>query len=175
MSERNFIVICQSAWMNDSGFGITYGWDGERFKKRKQAIKHGWQLRGSDDFNIAEISGGELTWFGWMAEKMDEDDATMAEIAQSIRTHVPSPNQPQGRRDTMSETQTDEMPEWSKIARYKLDSLKQRGWKVCGYAIQDEKGAYGFVTTGAFVGWWLPEYYPNHTSGDTPPTKGTTP
>lgn len=96
MSKRDFIVICQSAWMNDTGFGISYDWDGQRFKKRKQAIKHGWQLRDSDDFNIAEVSDNELTWFGWMAEKMDEDDATMAEIAEAVGLTFHPHNHPIG-------------------------------------------------------------------------------
>jgi hypothetical protein len=83
-SDKDFIVICQSAWMNDSGFGISYDWDGERFKTRAKAIKHGWRLRDSDDFNIAELRGDELIWFGWMDQRMDEGDATMAEIAEAI-------------------------------------------------------------------------------------------
>lgn len=78
------IVICQSAWMNEIGFGISYDWDGERFDSRKKAIKHGWKLRGSDDFNTAEVEGDRLTWFGWMDERMPEDDATMTEIAEAI-------------------------------------------------------------------------------------------
>lgn len=82
--EREYIVICQSAWMNESGFGINYGWDRERFKTRAKAIKHGWKLRGSDDFNIAEICGETLTWFGWMDQPMDEDDDAMLEIADAI-------------------------------------------------------------------------------------------
>lgn len=80
----DYIVICQQAWMNDSGFGIDYGWDRERFATRKKAIKHGFAIRGSDDFNIAEVDGDKLVWFGWMAERINEDDATMAEIADAI-------------------------------------------------------------------------------------------
>jgi hypothetical protein len=79
-----YIVICQSAWMNSEGWGIGYDWDRERFKTLAKAIKHGWKLRGSDDFNTAEVVGDKLVSFGWMGEKMDEDDATMAEIAEAI-------------------------------------------------------------------------------------------
>lgn len=83
-ATRDYIVICQSAWMNDTGFGISHDWDGERFPNTKKAQKHGWKLRGSDDFNIAHVEGDNLVWFGWMDQKMDEDDATMAEIAEAI-------------------------------------------------------------------------------------------
>lgn len=82
--DPEFIVICQSAWMNESGFGIDYGWDGERFNNRADAIEHGWDIRGSDDFNIAQTYGDDLVWFGWMDRRIDEDDETMREIAEAI-------------------------------------------------------------------------------------------
>lgn len=80
--DPEFIVICQSAWMNESGFGIHYGWDGARFNNRTDAIKHGWELRGSDDFNIGQTYGDDLIWFGWMDQRLDEDEDTMREIAE---------------------------------------------------------------------------------------------
>ena len=79
-----FIVICQSAWMNQSGYGIDHSWDGERFATRKAAIKHGWALRGSDDFNVAQVQGDELIWFGWMYEQIEEDADTMRDIAEAV-------------------------------------------------------------------------------------------
>ncbi|AKR55754.1 hypothetical protein XM25_08067 [Devosia sp. H5989] len=82
--DPEFIVICQSAWMNDAGFGFHYEWDGARFNKRADAIKHGWDLRGSDDFNIAQTYGDDLIWFGWMDERIDEDENTMREIADAV-------------------------------------------------------------------------------------------
>jgi len=82
--DPEFIVICQSAWMNASGYGIHYGWDGERFNNRNDAIKHGWKLRGSDDFNIAQTYGDDLIWFGWMDQRIDEDENTAREIAEAI-------------------------------------------------------------------------------------------
>lgn len=49
----------------------------------------------------------------------------------------------------------DERISFSGVAKRKLDDLTsdQRGWKICGYAIEKD-GKYGLVTTGAFVGWW---------------------
>jgi hypothetical protein len=65
--DPEFIVICQSAWCNESGI-----------------IKHGWEVRGSDDFNIAQTYGDDLIWFGWMDQRIDEDEDTMREIAEAV-------------------------------------------------------------------------------------------
>ena len=82
--DPEFIVICQSAWMNESGFGISYGWDNQRFNNRNDAIKHGWKLRGSDDFNIGQTYGDDLIWFGWMDQRIDEGEDGMREIAEAV-------------------------------------------------------------------------------------------
>ena len=82
--DPEFIVICQSAWANERGCGINYSWDGERFNNRNDAIKHGFKLRGSDDFNIAQTYGDDLIWFGWMDQRIDEDEDTAREIAEAV-------------------------------------------------------------------------------------------
>lgn len=82
--EPEFIVICQSAWMNESGFGIDYHWDGQRFANSAEAIAHGWELRESDDFNIGRTIGECLVWFGWMNSDMKEDEDTVHGIAEAI-------------------------------------------------------------------------------------------
>lgn len=82
--DPEFIVICASAWVNENGFGIAYSWDGERFNNRNDAIRHGWEVRGSDDFNLAQTYGDDLIWFGWMDERIDEDEDTMRDIADQI-------------------------------------------------------------------------------------------
>lgn len=82
--DPEFIVICASVWMNDSGFGTDYAWDGARFNNRNDAIKRGFSLRGSDDFNIAQTYGDDLIWFGWMDQRLDEDEATASAIADAI-------------------------------------------------------------------------------------------
>ena len=84
MAQTSYIVVCQSAWCNAQGYGIDYGWDGEEFSTRKQAIKHGLKLRESDDFNIAVIQGGRLRSFDWMDKSVGEDDATMRKIATAL-------------------------------------------------------------------------------------------
>lgn len=82
--DPEFIVICTSAWMNKSGFGINYSWDGERFNNRDDAIRHGYAMRGSDDFNIGQTYGDNLVWFGWMDQRMDEPEETAREIAEAV-------------------------------------------------------------------------------------------
>lgn len=81
--DPEFIVICASAWCNESGVGIHYNWDGARFNNRADAIKHGWKERTSDDFNIGQTYGDDLIWFGWMDEDSGEDEDTIREIAES--------------------------------------------------------------------------------------------
>jgi hypothetical protein len=82
--DPEFIVICAQAWANERDIGINYGWDGQRFNNRNDAIKHGLKTRGSDDFNIGQTYGDDLIWFGWMDERMEEPEESMREIAECI-------------------------------------------------------------------------------------------
>jgi hypothetical protein len=82
--DPEFIVVLQSAWMNDGGYGINYAWDRVRFNNRNDAIKHGLKTRGSDDFNIGQTYGDDLIWFGWMDRRIDETEDDMREIAEEI-------------------------------------------------------------------------------------------
>lgn len=91
-----YIVICQSAWCNERGSGIDYGWDGERFATRAKAIKHGLEVRESDDFNIGVVVGKRLTSFDWMDKPIGEDDATMAHIASELDLTFSALDQHQG-------------------------------------------------------------------------------
>lgn len=82
--DPEFIVIFGSAWANEYGAGVSYSWDRARFNNRNDAIKHGLKTRGSDDFNIGQTYGDDLIWFGWMDERIDEDEQTMFDIAHEI-------------------------------------------------------------------------------------------
>lgn len=82
--DPEFIVVLSSCWTNEGGFGFNYSFDGERFNNRNDAIKHGWKLRSSDDFNIGQTYGDDLIWFGWMDQNGGEDEETMHEIASQI-------------------------------------------------------------------------------------------
>lgn len=80
--DPEFIVIIASAWCNRNGAGISYSWDGSRFNNRPDAIKRGFELRASDDFNIGQTYGDNLIWFGWMDERLDETEDDMRQIAE---------------------------------------------------------------------------------------------
>lgn len=51
-------------------------------------------------------------------------------------------------------------PEFSRIAKRKLDELQKQGFGITGYAIQ--RGTQrGFITNGGFVGWWRSDEAPS--------------
>lgn len=79
-----YIVILQRAWCNDSGSGINYHSDLVEFDKRDKAIKHGFELQDSDDFNIGVLTNGVLTSFDWMAKPLAETKGSLARIASGI-------------------------------------------------------------------------------------------
>lgn len=52
------------------------------------------------------------------------------------------------------------VPEFSRIAKRKLDELQEQGFAITGYAIQ--RGTKrGFITDGGFVGWWRSDEAPS--------------
>lgn len=79
-----YIVIQQYLWCNENGGGIEYTSDCVEFDKRDKAIKHGFKLQGSDDFNIGVIEAGRLVSFDWMDKPVGENPEILAEIADAI-------------------------------------------------------------------------------------------
>lgn len=82
-----FIVIQQYLWCNESSHGIEYTSDLEEFDDRKAAIRHGFDIAESDDFNIGVVEGGCLVSFDWMERPVGgagETQETMNEIAEAI-------------------------------------------------------------------------------------------
>lgn len=80
--SASWIVICQQCVGNmQDGFGISYDWDGERFSTKRAAIKHGWKIRESDDFNVCSLENNALTGFFWMDEDMNDHEGA-AEICE---------------------------------------------------------------------------------------------
>ena len=78
-----FIVIC--AQMVGSGpFSTEYNWDGKKFTRYSDAVSHGFEIRGSDDFNIAGIRNGRITELMWMSERFDNDEGTLMKISRQI-------------------------------------------------------------------------------------------
>lgn len=83
MSDK-FIVVCQSVVSNGEGFTIDYAWNGDEFDSREDAIKEGFVIRGSDDFNVAVLSDGVMTSFDWMDEVVESEPHVLSEIAKAI-------------------------------------------------------------------------------------------
>lgn len=81
---NKFIVIQQYAWCNDGGHGIEYSSDLEEFDTRKDAIKNGFKITESDDFNIGVVDGGRLVSFDWMGKPVGESQETIQEIAEAL-------------------------------------------------------------------------------------------
>jgi hypothetical protein len=69
----HWIVLCQQVVGGQhSPFEIVYNFDHRYFSSKTAAIKHGFKVRGSDDFNVAEVEGGKVTRFFWMDEEMKD-------------------------------------------------------------------------------------------------------
>ncbi len=83
---NKYIVVCQQMLCSPGeAIRIHYGWDGNEFGSRKTAIKHGFSVRGSDDFNIGVVvQGRRLLSFDWMHDPVGEDDESMEEIAEAL-------------------------------------------------------------------------------------------
>ena len=79
-----YIVILRSGWCNETGHGLNCSSDLEGFDKRDKAIKHGFKVQGSDDFNIGVVTNGKLVSLDWMDKSLNESEETLAEIAEQI-------------------------------------------------------------------------------------------
>ena len=60
---------------------------------------------------------------------------------------------------TKGETEVCAVPEFSHVAKLKLQTLLDRGYRITGYALEKpQTGALpvrGFINHGGFVGWWM--------------------
>jgi hypothetical protein len=80
---ETYAVIIGSVVGNDrDGFRVTHHWDGLRYPTKALAVKHGFKLGVSDDFNIGAVRDGKLVSLWWMDKQINEDAATLAEIGQ---------------------------------------------------------------------------------------------
>lgn len=73
-----WIVLCQQVVTGGGGWDIVYNFDHEYFVTKPAAIKHGFKIRGSDDFNVATVEGGKVTRLFWMEEEQKDADAIAA-------------------------------------------------------------------------------------------------
>jgi hypothetical protein len=85
MGEKTeYIVLCGQV-VGSGPFTVEYGFDGERFGDRADAIRHGYKIRGSDDFNIGTLKDGKLTKFGFMHKNQKVSENKLCEIAHHIQ------------------------------------------------------------------------------------------
>jgi hypothetical protein len=85
MTKAEYVVLCgQIVGSQEHGFECVYDFDGERFADREKAIKHGFKVRGSDDFNIGVIEDGKLVSLDWMDKPVDTDADILGGIAEQV-------------------------------------------------------------------------------------------
>ena len=82
--EIKFIVILAHALCSNGNIGIDHSTDGRKFDTSAEAIKHGFTLGRSDDFNIGEVDGGKLMAVYWMDKRLDEKPEDLAEIEKDL-------------------------------------------------------------------------------------------
>lgn len=80
-----YVTLCGSVITTpNGGFDIIYGHDGKRFANRKDAIRNGFKLRDSDDFNVGVVYDGKLISVDWMEEPVDTDPEILKKIQDEI-------------------------------------------------------------------------------------------
>ena len=67
-----------------SNYGTCYDVLGPQQSSAGAAIRDGFQVHGSDDFNIAVIADGRLVEWRWMNDAIVEEDEVLAEIGRAI-------------------------------------------------------------------------------------------
>ena len=87
MKDIKWIIIFQQIVGGDGRpFETAYHWDGEYFKDWGWAKSHGFDTRGSDDFNIGKVVDGKLVGFYWMKKLLN--DYPLREISEEIGLSV---------------------------------------------------------------------------------------
>jgi hypothetical protein len=80
VTETFAVIIGRAEGNERDGFRVAWYWDGRSFGDKALAVKRGFELCGSDDFNIGVIEDGRLVSLWWMDHQIDEDATTLAEI-----------------------------------------------------------------------------------------------
>lgn len=70
----------------ERGFEHVYYCDLVRLGTREEAIRHGWEVHGHDDWLLLKLVDGEATQLAWMDEDRD-DTAELREVAKQL--HMP--------------------------------------------------------------------------------------
>jgi hypothetical protein len=80
MAEAFAVIISRAEGSERDGFRVAYYSDGRHFEDKAQAVKHGFEMCDSDDFNIGVVRDGKLASLWWMDHQVSEDAATLTEI-----------------------------------------------------------------------------------------------
>jgi hypothetical protein len=78
-----YIVLCAQV-VGSGPFQVIYNYDGRRFTDRARAISHGFEIRGSDDFNVGVLKDGRLVSVDWMEQVVDSKPEVLRKIADQI-------------------------------------------------------------------------------------------
>jgi hypothetical protein len=77
----NHVISISTTEPQMRGFRIVRACDHECFPTLKEAKSHGFDIQGSDDFNIGAMRNGMLAAILWMDEITDDDPTLMQQVA----------------------------------------------------------------------------------------------
>jgi hypothetical protein len=82
--SETYVVVAATIIGTPEKYEHIYDSDGRTYDDRSEAISAGFNLRGSDDFNIGVLHAGRLVELAWMDERIDEEPSVLAEIARQL-------------------------------------------------------------------------------------------
>ncbi len=76
-AEKQFLIVCQQAWLNESGHGVDYVPSGPLGTDRASLVAAAIDGLGHDDFCVATVVDGRVVAFGHGMDDFgpDEDGA----------------------------------------------------------------------------------------------------
>lgn len=74
---REYLVVVQQLWLNESGHGVDYVPSGPLWQDRAALVAAALDDLGHDDFSVATVVDGRVVAFGWGMDDFgpDEDGA----------------------------------------------------------------------------------------------------
>lgn len=99
-TAESYAVITGHAVGNDrAGFHVVYDWDRHAFASKPEAVSHGFEVTGSDDFNVGVIRDGKLESLWWMENNLREPAQTLARIGGECGIEGTTPRETTDERD----------------------------------------------------------------------------
>jgi hypothetical protein len=79
MSNTGWVALAGHMITAGTSFETVYSWDRKYWPTKEKAVDAGFPLAGgTDDFNLAHIEDGKVTWWGWMDKPHPLADADEA-------------------------------------------------------------------------------------------------